>query len=50
MVNYKVFNKPLASLTQAPSTLTLLVLGIAADHAHHSLAAHDLAFAADLLH
>src|SRR3954464_11609450 len=30
-------------------TLTLLVARIGADHPHHALAAHDLAFAADFL-
>jgi hypothetical protein len=32
------------------SSLPLLVARIAADHAHHPLAAHDLALAADFLH
>jgi hypothetical protein len=35
---------------KALSTLTLFMPRVAANHAHHPLAAHDLALAADLLH
>src|SRR5438128_4631572 len=41
--NYSCFNNVL-------STLTLFVARIGANHAHHALTPHDLAFAADSFH
>jgi hypothetical protein len=42
------FIKPQSSI-KPESALTLLVLRVAANHVHHTLATHDLAIAADFL-